>query len=428
MINIIDKYKYNIHGIYTDLIHSGKKDSDLTNNDLCKIFEYYLCIKLHEEYKQTFYEYNDIDPTFKEDNKMTKNDTGIDACNLIDTIVQCKLRQDTLSWRECATFFACQNQFDETIKKKIIRWDNLIITRNCDSTLTKNLKARQDLFIDRPYNRNELINYCKTIKPIKIPIQTTKIELRDYQNDCIELINKSKNNVVISLPTGTGKNIILINAMKSKLKYLVLVPRIILMEQLQAEIIKYKSTLKNEIQLIGNSNVIFDTNKCITICVFNSIGLIGKYCDMFEKIFIDEAHHIYKPEIYTMDDDELDESEESEEFDEDSEGEIIKDDTEDEMVNTDTYTKIICGLKRYNNNVYLSATIDQIDGFEYYKKDIREMIDNKYLCDYTINIPIFNDNPDNDDICRYLLKNYRNIIVYCNTRAEGIKLNTLLNN
>ena len=430
MINITDKYKSNIHGIYTDLIHSGKKDIDMTNNDLCKIFEYYSCIMLYEELGQVFYEYNDIDPTFKEENKMTKNDTGIDACNLIDTIVQCKLRQDTLSWRECATFFACQNQFDETIKKKIIRWDNLIITRNSDSTLTKNLKARQDLFIDKHYNRDELINYCKTIKPIKIPTQKTKIELRDYQNDCIKLINESKNNVVISLPTGTGKNIIMINAMnfKMKLKYLVLVPRIILMEQLQSEIIKYKPTFKNDIQLIGNNNVNFDINKCITICVFNSIGMIEKHCGIFEKIFIDEAHHIYKPEIYVINDEIVDNSsEEMDEIDENVEDKI-EDDTEDEMVNTDTYIKIICGLKRYNNNVYLSATIDRIDGFEYYKKEIREMIDNKYLCDYTINIPIFNDNPNNDDICKYLLKNYRNIIVYCNTRAEGIKFNTLLNN
>ena len=65
MIDIINKYKIEIYERYTNLIKSGKKDDGLTNNDLCKIFEYYSCIRLYEEYKQIFYEYNDIDPSFK---------------------------------------------------------------------------------------------------------------------------------------------------------------------------------------------------------------------------------------------------------------------------------------------------------------------------------------------------------------------------
>ncbi|MCX6645510.1 MAG: hypothetical protein NTY09_04005, partial [bacterium] len=59
-----------------DLKKSGK--SKLDNNNLWKIFEYYSCIKLSEEYNKPFYEYNDIDSTFKEINKMTRDDTGID--------------------------------------------------------------------------------------------------------------------------------------------------------------------------------------------------------------------------------------------------------------------------------------------------------------------------------------------------------------
>ena len=71
-----NKYIINIFERYKDLKNSKKESFD--NNDLCKIFEYYSCIKLSEEYKKPFYEYNDIDPTFKELNKMTRNDTGID--------------------------------------------------------------------------------------------------------------------------------------------------------------------------------------------------------------------------------------------------------------------------------------------------------------------------------------------------------------
>ena len=42
-------------------------------------------------------------------------DIGIDACDLDKTIVQCKLRKKILNYKECSTFFACQNSFnDET--------------------------------------------------------------------------------------------------------------------------------------------------------------------------------------------------------------------------------------------------------------------------------------------------------------------------
>ena len=55
------------------------------------------------------------------------------------------------------------------------------------------------------------------------------------------------------------------------------------------------------------------------------------------------------------------------------------------------------------------------------------MINNKYLCDYTINIPIFTDDPTNKNICQYLLKEHRNIIIYCNSQKEGKNMNELLN-
>ena len=90
--------------------------------------------------------------------------------------------------------------------------------------------------------------------------------------------------------------------MQDNLKYLILVPRIVLMDQLKDEIIKHKSYRRSNIQLIGDSNNIFDPNKLITICVYNSIHLIENYYNIFEKIYIDEAHHINKPEIYYDDD------------------------------------------------------------------------------------------------------------------------------
>jgi len=389
-------YIINIFERYTDLIKSKKKEKDFDNNDLWKIFEYYSCIKLSEEYKKSFYEYDDIDPTFKELNKMSRNDTGIDCSDLLNTIVQCKLRKNTLNWKECSTFFGSQVIFSNELKKPIVRWDNLIITRNTDCTLSENLLERKELFIDKPYNKNELINFCENLllNPPEYPIMNEDFKLRDYQIEAINMIKNNQKNVIINLPTGTGKNSVIIYSMKIDLKYLILVPRIILMDQLKKEIIKHMPILKNKIQLIGDGNVIFDENKLITICVFNSVNLIENICMNFEKIFIDEAHHINKPAIYYDNEEDIDEIKDEDIIEDDyNDNKSINsnDDSEDELINVKNYTKIIKSLVKYNNNVYLSATIDKIDNFEYYSQDIRNMIELKYLCDYQIHVPIFNN-------------------------------------
>ncbi len=186
-------------------------------------------------------------------------------------------------------------------------------------------------------------------------------------------------------------------------KYLILVPRIVLLEQIKEEIIKHKPSLKRKIQLLGDNNVIKE-NKDIFICVYNSINLIKDF-NIFEKIFIDEAHHIYKPEIY----------------------EDIEFINNNEEIEEETYITKIQDLKKYNNNIYLSATIDEIEGFNYYKKDIKDMIEKKYLCDYDIKIPIFNEDNKNVDICNYLLNKFNHIIIYCNSCHEGQLINKKLN-
>jgi len=438
-------YKINIYERYNDLKKSNKKEFD--NNDLWKIFEYYSCIKLSNEFNKQFYEYDDIDPDFKEVNKMSRNDTGIDCSDLENTIVQCKLRKSTLTWKECATFFGSQNIFSEELKEAIVRWKNLIITRNDDCTLSENLLERYNfkLFIDRPYNKQELLIFCEDLisDPPMYPVLKDDFKLRDYQIEAINMIKDSNKNVIVKLPTGTGKNSVIIYSFKDNLKYLILLPRIILMEQLKDEIIKHKPKLKSKIQLIGDTKNTFDEKKLITICVFNSVHLLKNYCNNFNKIYIDEAHHINKPEIYWNEDDyirnecdeiyDLQNYSNNEDYSEynsnesDNKSFISKDDSEDELVNIKNYTKIIKSLNKYNNNIYLSATIDKIDNFEYYSKDIRTIIDLKYLCDYIINVPIFNKDPTNKNICEHLLKNYRNIIIYCNSQKEGKQINKLMN-
>jgi hypothetical protein len=107
---------------------------------------------------------------------------------------------------------------------------------------------------------------------------------------------------------GTGKNVVIIYNFLNDKKYLILVPRVILTEQLHDEIIKHYPKTKNKILIIGDGNEKFDDKKDIMICVYNSVSTVTPYLNTFHKIFIDEAHHINKPEIYREeDDDEIDE-------------------------------------------------------------------------------------------------------------------------
>ena len=80
---------------------------------------------------------------------MTRNDTGIDCSNLIDTIVQCKLRKENLTWRECGTFFGSRVIFRTELNKSIIRWDTLISARNSDCVLSRNLLEKKELIIGK---------------------------------------------------------------------------------------------------------------------------------------------------------------------------------------------------------------------------------------------------------------------------------------
>ncbi len=202
----ISLYKIYIYEKFNDLINSNKRINDFNNNDLCKIFEYYSCIKLSEKYNQIFYEYGDIPIDFKENNNMSRNDTGIDASNLIDTIVQCKLRKNNLNWKECSTFFASSISYCEITKTNIIKWKNFIITRNNDSSLSYNLKDKLKLFIDIQYSKDNIINYCNKLilnPPIYPKYSDINFKLRDYQEECIDLIKNNNKNCIISLPTVT---------------------------------------------------------------------------------------------------------------------------------------------------------------------------------------------------------------------------------
>ena len=55
------------------------------------------------------------------------------------------------------------------------------------------------------------------------------------------------------------------------------------------------------------------------------------------------------------------------------------------------------------------------------------MIENEYLCDYDINVPVFSSDPTLKNVCKYLIHNHESIIVYCSSRKEGKNVCNLLN-
>jgi hypothetical protein len=435
---ISDIYKFHIYDIYKNF--KLQNISDLNNIHLSKIFEYYSCIYLYKKFNNLFYVYEDISPDFKELNNLPNNDIGIDCCDLKDTIVQCKLRKNNLTWKECSTFFSSSISFDNITKKNFIKWPNLILCRNSNSNLSNNLIFNKNLFNDITIDIDTILNYCEELynNPPRYNIDNNQFILRNYQLESINLINNTNDNLVINLPTGTGKNCIIINSLIDDKKYLILVPRIILMYQIKNEILYFKPYCKNKIQLLGDNKLNYDPNINITICVYNSINKISNFKD-FYKIYIDESHHLYKPILYYNDvlknDDIIylepqDFSDyipvENKSNQQCIENKFNEDIIYDEIDNQ--YIKQICELSKFKNNIYLSATIDEIPNFKYYSKDIREMINNKYLCDYNINVPIFSNNINSKIICEYLLKNYKNIIIYCNSRKIGIDFNKNINN
>ena len=419
IMNIVNIYNTEIYTLYKDL-----KSQNYQNDyhKIYKIFEYYSCILLTNENNINFYEYNDIPTDFKITNNLSILDTGIDCCDLNDTIVQCKLRSNNLTWTDCSSFIASKTSFNKETNQEYIRWLKCVITRNSDCKLSKNLTDHNFRFIDKPYDMNNFYEYCENLllnPPItkQIKINNKDFKLRDYQIEAIDLIkNQNNQNVIINLPTGSGKNVIIINSIDSTKKYLILVPRIVLLYQLKLEFEKF-GFLTCQIQCIGDNNKKFDINKAITICVYNSIYLIEDV-NIFDKIYIDEAHHIYYPDIYKEFDDEYI-----------SDTESIEDETESKasLEFNLSYIDKIKSMHRLNKIVYLSATIDPLENDIYYQKSINYMIDNKYLSDYQIIVPVFNQDPSNNNIANYLINNYSNIIIYCKTQVEGLEFNNLLN-
>ena len=392
--------------VYTKYIHEDLKGIDIDTatfkDHLHKPFEWFACIQLSKKYNSTFLCWEDVPPSLREEKNMTR-DMGIDAWDIEgNRVSQMKLYNGRISNHKFSTFiFACFTHFDTSTK---------ILYRNTESKISQMIEdsIKQGKIIDNTILELEFRNECKRIQ--QLSFENSKKEeiykIRPYQQEAISLIEKGINkNVYLCIPTGCGKTFIILEYVKHyKQTILVLVPRIILMEQWGDECQKLGITF----YLIGtgqNRDLKKYKDELVVICVYDSFINIYKEQERFKKIVIDEAHHIKVPERYY----------------------------ENENENEDSnYMELIDNLSVTNKVIYISATLDKPDDSTslFYEYKVRQAIIDGYLCDYQFNFSIFKqENVDNENLAKYLVykQHESHCIIYASSQEDGKSFCKMLN-
>jgi superfamily II DNA or RNA helicase len=471
-----------------------------------RMFEYYTSLQLMERDQREYFVYEEMDGTMTDRLGLPARDQGIDVCDVQETIVQCKLRNRNISWRDVATFMASQNAYCEETGATIVRWPQMILARNSDVGMTSQLGFYKNRFQDLPISEKKMLEDLgemfdeevkaeseevkaeseevkaeseevkaeseevkedpgeevkeepeedvkagpkpeepeeeevkeepgdseepeeepgdsedtdeepeEELNPLEDGTNTILIDadngkeftLRDYQKEAINLIRDSDTNVVIDLPTGTGKNVIISYSLDEDFRQLILVPRVILMDQMAETLNRHRPELV--VQKIGGGYTRkINSETQVVICVYNSYPLIRKTVADFDMFFIDEAHHVRFPSAYRG----------------------VK-----RSKKTD-YLRQISALYKTGACVYLSATIEEKKGPERFTRDLRDMIEAGYLSDYNVIVPVFagseSKTPDKlvaeQTVCKYLVSNHIiHTIVYCGTIAESKRMSNELN-
>jgi superfamily II DNA or RNA helicase len=221
--------------------------------------------------------------------------------------------------------------------------------------------------------------------------QLTVDGLRRCQKECLAVMEEKFNNQVMrsyyKLACGSGKTKIIITFIKNhpKQRHLILVPSLLLMYQFA------EAMNDMEISMCGTGQI-YDPLATVCICVYNSINKIKKNYDC---MFIDEAHHVYVPEIYR------------------------------EKEETNITTGYIKDIQDYKTmKFYFSATIDDY----HYQFTFSEAINEGYLTNF--NMEFFETEVlKKEDLYEIIYNHpeYQHVIVYCNNIKNCKMLSTYLN-
>ena len=338
-------------------------------------------------------------------------DMGIDAWNIEgNRVAQMKLYQGSISWRNFSTFLSCCDVFENPEK---------ILYRTKQSSVCDMIQFRIDrkMITDITVTDFTFREECKKIQKLTFTSHTLPEEtiLRPYQIESIAVLEKGKDtkkNVYLCIPTGGGKTMIILHNHINNISelLLVLVPRIVLMEQWGEECTK----LGIKPYLIGTGqhhNMEKIKEETIVICVYDSFPNIYEHKDKFQRYCIDEAHNIKIPERY---------------MDTETDNDIEIDDHEEL-----SYMECIQSLSDSKRVIYISATLDQPkDDSLFYEYKLRQAINEGYLCDYQFVFPIFEqENVSNDHLAHYLLhkEHVSHCVIYASSCKEGEEFTQILN-
>ena len=397
----------------------GSLDSYIADFRACsKAFEMYVADRLSAERNSTFVVWEDLDASTKEARGLTKADSGVDVTDGSTTLVQCKLRARYVTWRECATFFASAVSFADGAYS--VPWQSLVLARNACSTLSRTLA---ELGASRPFDTPIPLSAFRTYAheclaahnaPLTHAARVAPVapRFRDYQIEAINLcVKDTPRAAYVTLPTGCGKSLVMAHvAARVDLRVVILVPLVVLLEQMLDVLAEFGRAVAAVGGGLTTTSADIDA-ACVVVCVYNSAHKID--LASFDRVLIDEAHFVRAPAIYS----DLTDSDEPEE-NEESDGAAS-----DEKRG---YAAVRAATTLASARLF-SATLDVPDGAEKCTRSIREMISAGYLCDYTLDVPVFAAGAGNADLARHLVRAYRSIIVFCATRADGVSFCAAMN-
>jgi len=387
---------------------------NVNNLTIPSLFEYYSAYYLSEKLNIPFYVWKDLTPTQKETCNFPNEDKGVDIADAnFDHLGQSKYYQNsTVNYGKLGTFFGFP------IYSTIVKQYKYHLLRSENSKISSNIRniIRIGNLDDNVLLEQDFRNFIEESKIIEIEDDLNEIkdenmnfnELRHPQIEALDLIYNTIRNVKISLPTGLGKTRLCLSfiEMHPNDTILVLVPTIVLLEQWATEAIEFGID-PNKIYMIGTgyNNDYNHGDAGFILCVYNSFYIVEN--EEFFRVFIDEAHHIDSPKIYKN--------------------------NKNKEKKQSYINKIKNMVDRNTNVVMLSATLDKSDDSDYYSYSIREAINDGYISDYQIVCPIFNTDPDDENIVKYLIeKGEAHCVVYTTTvkKCEEIKgiFNRLLPN
>ncbi len=424
-----------------------------------KLFEMVTAERMARERGRAFHLWEDVALEVKDAHGLPHPDVGIDVTDATTAIVQCKLRARTLTWSDCSTFLACAVDRRAHASGLCVPWSEVIIARNACSRLSAHCAFfAAKLGFDRPVTLEEveatvaellLDDSADRIEPGASAPVVAAAALRDFQLEALELCTKeTAREAYVVLPTGCGKSLVMarVAAFSEEIRVLILVPLVVLLEQILAVLAANGCA---SVAAVGGGHV-YDPAAVdaarVVVCVYNSAHQID--AESFGRVLVDEAHFARAPAMYTDlisgeagEAGEAQEAGEAGEAQEAQEAQEAREHGEDgcfEYAGSseestarasrrgDGYAAVRAMMRLASARLF-SATLDVPEGAERCTRTLRAMIDAGFICDYRLNVPVFDVGATNADLARCLVRNYRSIIVFCAARAEGLAFCAAMN-